>query len=194
MKPGTSSQVTLTTTALGSFNNAIAFTIKLPSATGGLTASLSKTLLPAPGSGTVVVTVNAASSAPSGNYVVQVTAVGGTCNESVYLAVQISNGPGFSFSVNNTALTIAQGSSGSFTTSNGNYTGGFNGQMSVSMSGFPTGASYGVTGANTNNNMVNITYGITLSSSTPAGTYPIVVTATGSGITHSVTVQLTVVK
>ena len=66
MKPGTSSQITLTTTALGSFNNAIAFTTKLPSATGGLTASLSKTLLPAPGTGTVVVTVNAASNVPSG--------------------------------------------------------------------------------------------------------------------------------
>ena len=62
------------------------------------------------------------------------------------------------------------------------------------MSGFPAGANYGVTGANTNNNMVNITYGISVSSSTAAGTYPITITASGSGITHSVTVQLTVVK
>jgi hypothetical protein len=96
--------------------------------------------------------------------------------------------------VNTTALTVAQGGSGSFTTSNGNYTGGFNGQMTVYITGLPLGASYGVTGANASNNMVNITYGVTASSSTQVGTYPVTITATGGGVTHAVTIQVTIVK
>ncbi len=191
LKPATSGQVTLTTVALGSFNSAIAFTATAPS---GLTVSLSKTSLAAPGSGAVVATIAAGAKLAAGNYVVQLTAIGGSCNESVYLAVNISNGPDFSFTVNTTAVSIAQGGTGSFITSSGNYTGGFNGQMTVTINGLPYGANYSVTGANAANNLVNITYGITAAASTPLGTYPVTITASGSGITHSVTVQLTVVS
>jgi uncharacterized membrane protein len=192
LQPGTSGQTTLTTTALGSFNSAIAFTSTVSNS--GITVSLSKTSLAAPGTGVVVATIKAASNVPAGNYVVQLTAIGGSCNESAYIAVQISGGPGFSFTVNTSALTINQGSSGSFITSNGNYVGGFNGQMSVSITGLPSGANWAVTGANAANNLVNITYGLSASSSTPVGTYPVTITATGSGITHAVTVQVTIAK
>ena len=124
MKPGTSSPVTLTTVALGSFKSAIAFTTTLPTSVSGLTVTLSKTSLPSPGSGTVVATINAASSVPSGNYAVQIAAIGGTCNESVYLSVVVANGPGFTFTINTSAVTIAQGASGSVITSSGNYRAG----------------------------------------------------------------------
>jgi uncharacterized membrane protein len=190
LKPSTSGQVTLTTVALGGFNSAIAFTVTAPS---GLTVSLSKTSLAAPGSGAVVATIAAGATLAAGNYTVQLTAIGDTCNESVYLLVNISNGPDFSFTVNTTAVSVAQSGTGSFITSSGNYTGGFNGQMSVTISGLPSGANYGVTGANASNNLVNITYGVTAASYTPVGTYPVTITASGSGITHAVTVQLTVV-
>jgi uncharacterized membrane protein len=192
MTPGATSQVTLTTVALGAFNSPVAFTTA--SNASGLTVTLSKSSLPAPGSGVIVATITAASNVPLGNYVVQVTAIGGNVNETAYIGVQIANGPGFTFTVNTSALTIHPGSSGSFITSSGNYTGGFNGQMSVTITGLPTGANYGVTGANAANNLVNITYGITTSPTTPVGTYPVTITATGGGITHSVTVQLTIAK
>jgi uncharacterized membrane protein len=41
---------------------------------------------------------------------------------------------------------------------------------------------------------VNITYTITAASNTPLGTYPVTITASGSGITHSVVVQVTIAK
>jgi subtilase family serine protease len=192
MAPGATSQVTLTTLALGAFNSPVAFTTA--SNASGLTVSLSKNSLPAPGSGLIVATITAASNLSLGNYVVQVTAIGGNVNETAYIGVQIANGPGFTFTVNTSALTIHPGSSGSFITSSGNYTGGFSGQMSVTVTGLPTGANYGVTGANAANNLVNITYGITAASTTPVGTYPVTITATGGGITHAVTVQLTIAK
>ena len=192
MQPGTTSQDVLTTVALGSFNSAVKFTAT--SNNSGLAVALSKTSLAAPGTGTVVATITAASSVPAGNYVVQLTAIGGSVNETAYVAVQISNGVGFTFTVNTNALTIHPGSSGSFITSSGNYTGGFNGQMTVTITGLPSGANYGVTGANAANNLVNITYGITAASYTPVGTYPVTITASGSGITHAVTVQITIAK
>jgi hypothetical protein len=117
-----------------------------------------------------VATINAASNVPAGNYTVQLTAIGGSVNESAYIGVQISSGAGFSFTVNTPQITIHPGSSGSVITSSGNYTGGFNGQMSVSLSGFLAGTNYGVTGATAVNNLVNITYRITTSASTPVGT------------------------
>jgi uncharacterized membrane protein len=190
--PGATSQVTLTTVALGAFNSAVAFTTS--SNAGGLAVSLSKTSLPAPGSGSVVATITAAANLPTGNYVVQVTAIGGNVNETAYIGVAIANGPGFTFTVNTSALTVHPGSTGSFITSSGNYSGGFNGQMTVTISGLPAGANYGVTGATAANNLVNITYGITTSSTTPVGTYPVTITAVGGGITHAVTVQLTIAK
>jgi uncharacterized membrane protein len=192
MAPGATSQVTLTTVALGAFNSPVAFTTA--SNTSGLTVTLSKTSLPAPGAGVIVATITAASNVPLGNYVVQLTAIGGNVNETAYIGVQIANGAGFTFTVNTSALTIHPGSTGSFITSSGNYTGGFNGQMSVTIAGLPAGANYGVTGANAANNLVNITYGITTSTTTPVGTYPVTITATGGGITHAVTVQLTIAK
>jgi hypothetical protein len=110
------------------------------------------------------------------------------------MSVVVSSGPSFSFTVNTTALTIKQGSSGLVTASTGNYDGGFNGQLSESFSGMPYGMNYAVSSVTAANNLVNATYSIIVSTAVAPGTYPVTLTATGSGIVHSATIQVTVTK
>ncbi len=70
----------------------------------------------------------------------------------------------------------------------------FNAQISIRFSGLATGMNWSVIGANTANNLVSVVDSFTASKSTPLGTYPVTITATGSGISHSAVVQITVTR
>jgi hypothetical protein len=99
----------------------------------------------------------------------------------------------FSFAVNVSAMTIAQGGApGVLTVSTGNFTGGFNSTIDISFGGLAPGMNWGPAGATTGNNLVNVSTGFTAATYTPVGTYAMTVTATGAGITHSAVVQVTV--
>ena len=195
MKPGTSTQFTFTTNSYGSFSSSVAIATALTGNPAGITATLSKSTIAAPGDGSVTVTVNVASTVAAGTYPLQVTATTvGAPAATAYMSVVVSSGPSFSFAVNTTALTIKQGSSGSVTGSTGNYDGGFNGQLSESFGGMPYGMNYAVSSVTAANNLVNATYSINVSTAVAPGTYPVTLTASGSGIVHSATIQVTVTK
>jgi hypothetical protein len=100
----------------------------------------------------------------------------------------------FSLSTSAPSLTVGQGGSA---TSNitSTVTGPFNSTVSLSVSGLPAGAtadlspsSIAMPGAGSS--VVTISTGAT----TPTGTYNVLVTGTGGGQTHSVTVNLTVMS
>jgi len=97
---------------------------------------------------------------------------------------------GFSLSASPSSLTIEQGNSGTSTITS-SVTGGFDGIISLSATGQPTGVTVGfnptsITGAGTS------TMTITVGSSTAPGTYNISVMGTSGGITETTTVALTV--
>jgi uncharacterized membrane protein len=146
------------------------------------------------------VTFTVASSAKAGVYPVTITATGGGLTQSFPVSLTVTTGPNFTLSLNTASITVAQGASGTVTSSTGNYTGGFNGQMVVMFSGLPAGVNYGVTGATAANNMVNITFSFTVPSNLAVGTYPITLTdrgnsgsaATGNGVTQTATFNLVV--
>src|SRR5271165_5175050 len=100
--------------------------------------------------------------------------------------------PDFSISASPASLSIQQGNQGTSTITT-TISGGFNGAISLSASGAPSGTTVGF-----NPNPIpapgagNSTMTITVGSSTPTGTYPITVTGNGGGIQHNATVTLTV--
>src|SRR5208337_5015882 len=100
--------------------------------------------------------------------------------------------PDFSISASPASLSIQQGNQGTSTITT-TISGGFNGAISLSASGAPSGTTVGF-----NPNPIpapgsgNSTMTITVGSSTPTGTYPITVTGNGGGIKQSTTVSLTV--
>jgi hypothetical protein len=161
-----------------------------------VSASLSKTALPAPGDGTLVATFTAASTATQGTYTVTFVGTGGTVTQSTPVSLTIGAAkPDFSFAVNVSSLTVTQGvPSSPVTVSVGNFSGGFNSTITLMFSGLAPGMNYANTAANTGNNLINISYAMTASSSTPVGTYPITVSASAPGIAHSTVIQVTVAK
>jgi hypothetical protein len=100
--------------------------------------------------------------------------------------------PAFTLSAAPSAVSIAQGGSGSSTIST-SVSGGFNSAIALSASGQPAGvtvsfspASIAAPGSGSSTMTINVAAG------TAAGTSTITVTGTGGGITHTATVTLTV--
>jgi len=89
-------------------------------------------------------------------------------------------------------VTVPQGSSGIVTVTTG-VSGGFSSAVSLSATGLPPGASYGFSPATlAAPGSGSSTLTLTAGASTPAGTYPVTVTATGGGKTHPTVVSLVV--
>jgi hypothetical protein len=106
--------------------------------------------------------------------------------------VDILFNPNFSISASPTALTIAQGGSGTSTITT-TLSGNFNSSIALSASGLPAGvtasftpSSIGAPGAGSS--ILTISAG----AAAPVGTYNVVVNGTGGGQTHSTTINLTV--
>lgn len=192
--PGGTGQTSVTSTHVGSFNSAIGITVVgLPA---GVTASFSNTTIAAPGDGTVVAAFRVAATARPGVYTVAVVGSGGGVTESALITVTIVTvKPDFSFAVNVTSLTAQRGVvSKPFVVSVGDFTGGFNSTITLTFAGVPPGMSYKNTGASTGNNLINTLFTVTASPATPVGTYPVTITATGGGVTHSAVISVTVIK
>jgi subtilase family serine protease len=100
--------------------------------------------------------------------------------------------PAFAISASPASVSVAQGGSGSSTITT-TVSGGFNAAVGLTASGQPSGVtvsfnptSIAAPGAGTS------AMSIVVASTVAAGTYPITVTGTGGGITHTATVSLTV--
>jgi subtilase family serine protease len=88
VKAGGSGSMTLSSTRYGSFNSAVSLSVSgLPT---GVTATFSKSAVPAPGSGTSVVTFAAASTAKAGSYKIVVTGTGSGQSQIVPVTLTIT--------------------------------------------------------------------------------------------------------
>src|SRR5262249_52596833 len=122
---GSSGTTSISTTATGGFNSAVALSASgLPS---GVTASFSPSSIAAPGSGSSTLSFAASSTATTGTTSVTVTATGGgvTHTSTVALTVNAAAAPNFTISASPASLSVPQGTSGSTTLST-SVSGGFN--------------------------------------------------------------------
>lgn len=88
VKQGAAGQVSLAATHLGVFNSAV--NLSLAGLPAGVTGSLSKTALPAPGDGTTVATFTASATARTGTYNVTLTATGGGQTQTTPITLTIA--------------------------------------------------------------------------------------------------------
>jgi kumamolisin len=182
---GSSGNSTITTAVSGGFNSAIAL-----SATGqpsGVTVSLNPTSISAPGSGSSTLTITVGSSAATGTYTITVTGTGSgiTHTTTVSLTVTAPTTGAFSISVSPTSGYLDQGQTG-YAVITTTVSGGFDSAIALSATGQPSGvtvsfspSSIGAPGSGTSDMY------LTVSKSAPVGTYPITITGTGGGITHT---------
>ena len=191
---GSSGGSTITTTVSGGFDSAIALT-----ASGqptGVTLTLSSASIAAPGSGSSTLTMAVASTTAAGTYTITVSATGGgiTHTATVALTVTAPTAGAFTISVSPTSGSLRQGQSGTATVTTA-VSGGFDSAVAPSATGEPTGvtitftpASIAAPGSGTSSML------LTVSRTAKTGTYPITITGTGGGITHTTTLTFEVVR
>ena len=189
---GASGSSTITTAVSGGFSSAIALTASgLPT---GVTAAFSPTSIAAPGSGSSTLAFTVASTTATGTYAITVTGTGGglTHTASVSLTVTAAATGNFTIAVSPTSGYLDQGQSG-YGVVTITVSGGFNAAVSLSATGIPsgvTGSFSPVTIAAPGSGTSDFT--LTVARNAPTGTYPITITGTGGGLTHSTTLTFQV--
>ena len=189
---GSSGSSTIATSVSGGFDAAIALTTS--GAPTGVTVGFSPASIAAPGSGSSTATFTVASTTVAGTYPITITGTGGglTHTATVTLTVTATATPAFTLAASPTAVSVKDGSSGSSTITTA-VSGGFSSAIALTASGAPTGVTVGFSPASIaapGSGTSAITF--TVASTTVTGTYPITITGTGGGITHTTTVSLTV--
>jgi subtilase family serine protease len=184
---GNNGTSTISTTISGGFNAAISL-----SASGqpsGVTVSFNPSSIAAPGSGTSTMTMAVAANATPGTYSITVTGTGGgiTHTTSVSLTVtQATGGGDFTISVSPTAGYLLLGQHGYAVVST-TISGGFNSAVSLSASGVPSRVAYSFTPSSiAAPGSGSAHFNLSVSRRATPGTYPITITGTGGGKTHSV--------
>jgi len=141
------------------------------------------------GSGSAQLTVSTAASIAAGTYPLTVTATSGTTVHSAAVTLIVTAPPDFSLSATPTSQSIVAGANATYTVGVTSLN-GFAGDAALSLTGLPSGvgtASFSpqvVTGAGTSQLTV------TTLPNAPGGTYPLTITGTSGGVTHTVAVTL----
>jgi subtilase family serine protease len=191
---GSNGKSTITTAVSGGFNSAIGL-----SASGqptGVTVGFNPTSIAAPGSGTSTMTMTVASTTATGTYTITVTGTGGgiTHTAKVSLTVTAPVSGNFTISVSPASGYLLRGQSG-YAVVTTTVSGGFNSAIALSATGVPSGVTYSFSpasiaapGSGTSD------FNLTVSRTAPTGTYPITITGTGGGLTHTTVLTLTIYR
>jgi kumamolisin len=182
---GSSGTSSITSTLYNSFSSAVALTAS--GAPSGVTVGFSPSSIKAPGSGSSTATFTVASTTATGTYSITTTGTGGGLTETttVSLTVTAPVSPAFTISVSPTSGYLYQNQSGYVVVTTA-VTGGFSNAISLSATGLPSGvtgsfspSSIKAPGSGTSNFM------LTVSKTAKNGTYPITITGTGGGSSHT---------
>jgi hypothetical protein len=181
--PGKSTSYTVNVTPSGGFTGSVSFSV------AGLPSGATSSFVPSSvsGSGSSTLTVNASTSTAAGTYPLTITATSGSLTHTTHVTLAVA---GFSISVSPSTQTLRANSKTTYSVTV-SALGPFSSVVTFSISGLParTSASFSpgsVPGAGTS------TLTIFAKAKAPSGTYPLTVSATGGGLTHSTTVNLVV--
>jgi subtilase family serine protease len=189
---GGSGSSTVTSTVSGVFDSAVSL-----SASGeptGVMVGFSPSSIT--GTGSSILTFTVASTTATGTYTITVTGTSGSTVESttVSLTVTAPVAASFAISVSPTSGSLDQGQSG-YAVVTTTVSGGFSSAISLSATGLPSG----VTGSFSPNPIAapgsgTTDFTLTVSRTAKTGTYPITITGTGGGITHTTTLTFEVLR
>ena len=187
--PGNQGTSTITTSVSGGFNSAI--TLSATGSPSGTTVSFNPATIPAPGSGSSTMTLVVGANTAPGTYPITVKGSGGGGQQITTFTLTVT-APTFNLSASPSSLSVAPGHQGSSTLM-ASVSGGFNGPISLSAAGAPSGTTVSfnpstIPAPGSGSSTITITVG----TGTAPGTYPITVTGNGGGIQRTTAVTLTV--
>jgi len=189
--PGSSPSYTIVAQPIGGFNGTIALSVAgLPP---GATSSFSPASIVG-GSGSSILTVKTATTTPQPSvYTLTITGTNGILvhNTTAYLGVTTSQGD-FTGSASPSSVSVpSAGGVANYAVTLSPIQGGA-GDVSLSVGGLPPGATASFTPSTVSGGSGTSNLQITVASGTPAGTYSIAITSTGSGVVHQTGVSLVV--
>jgi len=183
---GNSTSYTVSVTPSNGFTGNVSFSVsELPT---GATASFAPTSVP--GSGSSTLTLNTSSSTPTGTYTLTITATSGTLTHTTQVKLAVAAVADFSISVSPSSQTVSGNSSTTYTITV-SALGPFTASVKFNVSGLPqrTSASFSpatVAGSGTS------TLTISAKPHAPSATYPLTITGSGGGVTHSTNATLVI--
>jgi len=187
---GSSAVAGISVSVGGGFNSSIA--LAASGQPNGMTLKLSPASFSAPGSGSTTLTVSASTQTAAGIYNIVVTASGGGLASSLPIAVTTAPPPSFAITASASSASLAQGGTAMANVAV-NGANGFNSAVTLSTSGLPSGvtASFSPSSLAAPGSGASVLI-LRATSSATVGNRPITITATGGGLTKSVTLALAV--
>jgi len=183
--PGGSATYTVSASAFNSFSGSIALTAAgMPSGCGAVTFSPASI---GGGAGSSVMTVPACST--PGNFTVTITGTSGALTNNTSVGMDVTSAP-FLVLASPAAAAIAKGDTTTYTVSS-TQSSSFNGNIVLSISGLPAGASGSFNPASIAGGATSVLT-VTTSSSTPTGVASPTITGTSGGSQGTTTVDLVV--
>jgi uncharacterized membrane protein len=186
---GASGTLNLTVSVSGGFSSAVSLSVSgLPT---GVTSTLTPAQFSAPGSGTSVLKLTAATAAQPGSYTITITATGGGITKTATSTLTLLLPPTFTLAVSPSSLSLAAGNRGSVTLTT-TASGTFKAAVSLAVSGLPSGvtASFAPSSiASPGSGKSTLT--VTATTAAKPGSYTITITAAGGGITRTATSTVT---
>jgi uncharacterized membrane protein len=179
--PGGSTSFSITISPTGGFTGQVNLSVS------GLPGGANDTFTPNPATSSSTLSVTTTISTPIGGYTLTITGVSGSLTHTTTVTLIVSAPPDFTLSASPSSRTVSPGGSTSYSITI-SPTGGFTGQVNLSVSGLPGGANGTFT---PNPATLSSTLSLTTSTSTPAGTYTLTITGVSGSLTHTTTVSLT---
>jgi len=179
---GAAGSTTITIQPLNGFSGSVNLTAS------GLPSGVSATFGTNPATTTSVLTLSATSNATIGTFSLTVTGTSGNITGKTTITVTVNPVGDYALSASSSSLSLVQGTSGksTITVSPQN---GFNGKVSLSASGLPSGvtASFNPTSTPTTSTLT-----LTASNTAALGTVTITIAGASGNLSHATTITLTV--
>jgi uncharacterized membrane protein len=179
---GASGTSIITITPANGFNGSVTFSAS------GLPSGVSAAFSPNPGTSTTMLTLTASTTAAIGTAAITITGASGSSTQSATLQLTVSAAPSYNLSASPSTVSVTQ-SGNSTCTMTIIPANGFNGSVTLSASGLPSGVTAAFS-ANPATSTSTLT--LTTSATATTGTAAVTITGTSGSLTESTTIQLTV--
>jgi hypothetical protein len=185
---GATGSSTISVTALNGYSNTVNMTVSGCPLPATCTATLTPTTLTPTASSTLSVTTGTAA---AGSYTLTVQGTDGNLTHNTTVSLTIQNPSDFSLAVSPTSLAIRKGNSGSATVTVSPMTGPFS--VALSVNGLPSGATATFNPSTVSgSSAATSTLTVNTKGNTQRGTYTLTIQGIGSGVTHTVSLGLTI--
>ena len=188
---GGSGTSTITSTVLNGFSSGISLSASGQPA--GVTVTFSPNSITGAGASTMMIAVG--SSTALGTYNIKVSGISGSITEIVTVTLMVSKAPpNYAISASPTSISVARGSSGTFTITS-TISGGFDSPVSLSVTGYPIGVTVTLSpkkipAPGSGESSMKVTVGKKVA----LGNHTITINATGAGLPKVIQVTLDVLN